>query len=563
MNHAAKPARHWLLGYQIGWLKKDAVAGLTTSAVVIPKCMAFAGIAGLPLEVGLYAAFVPMVVYALLGSCRRLSVSTTTTIAILVAGNLAAAAPDGAAEQLTAAVTLTVLVGVILVVAGLLRLGFLANFISDPVLTGFKAGLALVIVVDQLPKLFGFHIEKEGFLRDLWSIVHHLPASSLPTVLLAVTMVVLLITMEHFVPKAPAPLVAVALSIAAAWFLGLSERGVELVGAFPGGLPRPMWPDLSLVKELWPGAMGIALMAFTESIAAGRSFVEKAEPRPEANRELIALGLSNLAGGLTQAMPAGGGTAQTAVNASAGARSQAAELVTAAMVAATLLLLGPVVALMPLATLAAVVIATTLPLINIGDFRAIVRVRQTEFLWALTASAGVVLLGTLEGILVAVTLSVLTLMYQANRPPIYEMARKPGTNIFRPRAPENPADEVVEGLLIIRTEGRLTFASAPRLGEKLWELVAAAEPRVIVADLSAVPDIEYTALSMFMTLQEKLQAQGIELWLSGLNPSALTAVRRAPLGQTLGRERMFYNLENAVEAHLTQGRDDGDNRART
>jgi hypothetical protein len=253
------------------------------------------------------------------------------------------------------------------------------------VLTGFKSGIGLVIVVDQIPKLLGIHIDKTGFLRDCWSIVEHLPQTSLLTLGVSVAIVVLLLGMERFTPRVPAPLVAIAAGIAASALLDLSTAGLTTVGSVPRGLPSWVWPELGLVAQLWPAAAGIALMSFTETIASGRAFARPDEPRPRANRELLAIGVANIGGGLFGAMPAGGGTSQTAVNRSAGARTQFSELVTAATSLATLLLLAPLIALMPNAVLAAVVVVYSIPLIKPEEFRAIAQIRRTEFYWAAVA----------------------------------------------------------------------------------------------------------------------------------------------------------------------------------
>jgi high affinity sulfate transporter 1 len=450
---------------------------------------------------------------------------------------------------MAAAAALALLTGAFLILAGLLRLGFLANFISDPVLTGFKAGVGLVIVVDQVPKLLGLHIDKGHFFHNLLSTLQHVPETSVPTLILAGVMLVVLIGMEHFTPRAPAPLVAVILGIAAAGVLGIKAYGVALTGHIPTGIPFPTVPDLTLVKAMWPGALGIALMSFTESVAAGRAFARHDDPRPAPNWELLALGAANIAGAFFHSFPAGGGTSQTAVNSRAGARTQVSELVTVAIVVATLFFLAPIISLLPQATLAAVVIVTTLPLLSTADFRTIRRVRHTEFFWALAACAGVVLMGTLQGILVAVTISILTLFYQANHPLVYAVGRKPGTEVFRPLTGKHPQDESIPGLLIVRTEGRMTFASAPRVGEHLWDLVDEAQPTVVILECSAIPDFEYTALKALIGLEEKLQGRGIVLWLSALNPEALKVVKSSPLGQTLGNERMFFNLREAVQAY--------------
>jgi SulP family sulfate permease len=535
-------------------LTADIVAGLTTAAVVLPKAMAYATIAGLPVQVGLYTAVVPMVVYAALGTSRPLSVSTTTTLAILTAAELGQAAPDGAPERLLAATAmLAVLTGAILALAGLLRLGFLAKFISDPVLVGFKAGIGLVIVVDQLPKFLGVHIEKAGWLHNLVATAAHLPEVSIPTLIIALVTVGILAGLEHFLPRSPAPLVAVGVAIALSAWLGLAAAGVSTVGPIPSGLPHFVLPDWSLARMLWPGALGIALMSFTESIAAGRAFAERGEPRPRPNRELFATGAANLAGGLFGGMPAGGGTSQTAVNRHAGVRTKLAGAVTALAGVATLLFLAPVLALMPNAALAAVVIVTSLPLISIAGFRRIRQYRVLEFSWTVAACAGVVVLGTLNGILVAVVLSLLALIYLANNPPVYVMARKPGTDVFRPVSAEHPADETVPGLLILRADGRLHFGNIEYIGDRMWPLIQAARPRVVLLDCSGVPSFEYTALMALAAGEERLRGEGIELWLAELSPEALPQVQRSELGKLLGRERMHFTVALAVKAFKARG----------
>jgi len=243
----------WLKEYRRDWVRPDVIAGLTTAAIVIPKAMAYATIAGLPVQVGLYTAFVPMLIYALTGSSRPLSVSTSTTIAILMGAQLSLLVPDGDAGALQrVAATLALMVGAILVLAAMVRLGFVANFISEPVLIGFKAGIGVVIVVDQIPKLLGIHFSKGPFFGNLLSIVKGIPETSVPTLCVALAMIVLLITLEHWTPQAPAPLIAVAAGIGGMSLLGLSSLGVEAVGHIPRGLPSLTFPDVSLVETLCP-----------------------------------------------------------------------------------------------------------------------------------------------------------------------------------------------------------------------------------------------------------------------------------------------------------------------
>jgi len=556
MNALGKvfPMRTWLATYQKEWLRFDLVAGLTTAAVVIPKSMAYAAIAGLPLVVGLYTSLIPLLVYAVMGTSRPLSVTTSSTIAIMAVGILGQVVPGGdPAALLSVSATLSLLVGGFLLLAGLLRLGVVADLISAPVLTGFKAGVGLIIVLDQVPKLFGIHISKAGFFHDIWSIVAHLPETSIPTLILAVVMLALMLGLEHFAPKVPAPLVTVAIGIAAAAFAGLDRVGIALVGKVEAGLPSFALPDLSLAEQLWPAALGIALMSFVESAAAGRAFVHKGESTPDADRELVATGVANLAGSFFHIMPAGGGTSQTAVNDGAGARSQLAGVVTAAVVVATLLFLAPLFGLMPHATLAAVVIVASIGLISPAEFLAIRRIRFMEFRWAIVAVFGVLLLGTLKGVLVAVLLSLVALMIHGNRYPLLVLGRKPGTNVFRPRSPEHPEDESFPGLLLLRPVGAIYFANAARLGRRMRELIQEFSPRVVVMDMSAVALLEYTALRMLMDGEEKMRDLGVTLWLVGLNPEVLEVVRNSNLWARLGRERMLYTLEQAVEVYLGEG----------
>lgn len=541
------PVMDWVRSYRKEWLRFDLVAGLTTAAVVIPKAMAYAAIAGLPLVVGLYTSLVMLVVYAVMGTSCLLSVTTSSTLAILALGALNQAVPGSDAVALMAAsATLSLLTGAFLLLAGLLRLGVVANLISYPVLTGFKAGIGLVIVLDQVPKLLGVHITKAGFFRDIASIIQHLPETSLPTLLLSVAMLVLMFGLEHFAPRVPAPLVTVAVGIALAAYAGLDKAGISLVGTVQPGLPSFALPDFSLVNQLWPAALGIALMSFVETAAAGRAFVRKGDPLPVANRELVATGLANLAGGFFHIMPGGGGTSQTAVNQNAGARSQIAGLVTAAVVVATLLFLAPLFGLMPNATLAAVVIVASIGLVSPAEFRAILNVRTMEFRWALIAAAGVMVLGTLKGLLMAVLVSLVALAIRANLHPLLVLGRKPGTSVFRPLSPEHPEDETFRGLLLLRPEGSIYFANAHRLGHRMRALIAEFTPKVLALDLSAVPDLEFTALRMLTDGEEKLREEGTMLWLVAMNPEVLAIVQHSELGARLGRERMLFTLEQAV-----------------
>ena len=531
-------------------LRLDVIAGLTAAAVVLPKAMAYATVAGLPVAVGLYTAFIPMIVYAILGSSQVLSVSSTATLAILTATQLGLVVPDGDPGKLiTATATLSLMVGVMLLLARVLRLGFVANFISVPVLTGFKAGIGLVIVLDQVPKLFGIHIAKEGFFLDLLSLVQHIPETSLLTLLVAGVSMLVLVGMERLWPHSPAPLVAVGGGIAAAWFFGLQSLGVSTVGLIPAGLPSVTLPELSLISELIPGALGIALMSFTETIAAGRAFAIASDPPINANRELVATGVANVGGALLGAMPAGGGTSQTAVVRSVGGRSQRASIVTAGAAAATMLLLGPLLGLLPNATLASVVIVYSIGLIQPGEFIAIRKVRSMEFGWAVIALFGVLIFGTLKGIVVAIIVSLIGLSSMAANPRVYVVARKRGTDILRPLTTTNTDDETFDGLLIVRPEGRLFFANAASVIEQINALVSKHDPRVLAIDMSRVTDIEYSALQALMDGEKRATEKGAVVWFAGLNPEVSKVAHLAGLGERLGHDRLLPNARMVIKRY--------------
>ncbi|MBU5613902.1 SulP family inorganic anion transporter [Geomonas azotofigens] len=542
------PIMEWLPSYRKEWLRCDVVAGLTTAAVIIPQTMAYAAIAGLPLVVGLYTSLVMLVVYAALGTSRLLSVSTSSTIAILASGALPLVAPVGdAARLLSASSTLSLLVGAFLLLGGVLRLGAAANLISDPVRIGFKAGIGLSILLNQVPKLLGVHITHAGFFQDLVAIVRYLPETSLPTLTLALGMLGLMLGLKRVTPRLPAPLITVTVGIALSCMIGLDRLGISLVGRVDSGLPSFVLPDFFLVKQLWPAALGIALMSFVETAAAGRAFLPSGDLPPQANRELVATGLATLIASFFQSMPGGGGSSQTAINQQAGARSQLSGVVSAAVVVAALLFLAPLFGMLPNATLAVVVIVAGIGLISPTEFRAVHSIRTMEFHWALVAASAVMVLGTLKGLLVAVLVSILSLVIRANNHPIHVLGRKPGTNIFRPLSPEHLEDETYPGLLLLRPEGAIFFANAPRLGQKIRELVAQFKPQALVLDLSAVPDMEYTAVMMLVDGEEKARGDGTVMSLVALSPNVKEIIRRSSLWERMEGERIFLTLDQAVE----------------
>jgi high affinity sulfate transporter 1 len=541
------PVAGWLFDYRREWLRGDAVGGVTAAAVVIPKVMAYGLVAGLTVEAGLYTALAAMLVYPLLGSSRLLIVSTSSALAMLTAAAIAAASQTQDADPIVIAGTLALMAGAVMVAASVLRLGFLANYISLPVLIGFQAGVGILIIVGQLRSLLGVRFESSTTLGTLLELPAVLPQAHGLTTLIAAVAIVMLVVLDRLFPRRPIPLLVLALGVLVSFSFGLEGMGVKTVGAFPPGLPAVRLPDLSLLAALWPAALGIAAMSFAESITAARAAWQQDEPPVNANRELLALGAANSACAFVGGMPSDGAVSHTAIARQAGGRSQLAQWAAAAAVAVTLLLLYRAIAALPEAALAAVVVFVSLGMLKIKDFVAIARVRRVELAWALVTVAGVIMFDTLSGILLAIVISVLTLIYQANRPPVYAVAYNPAQRVFR-RAGDHEGDETYPGLLMLRVEGRLMFANAENVGDRIRALVEQANPRVIVLECSAILDVEYTALVALAAAEQRLRDRGVTLWLAGVNPGVLPVLARSPLAAAQDPARLFANLHKALEA---------------
>lgn len=494
-------------------LRADIPAGVTTAAVVIPQAMAYATIAGLPVEVGLYTAIVPLFVYALIGTSRPLSVTTTSTIAALTAVALASADAKTSDDAIQVVATLAVLTGTILLVAGAFKLGFLADFISLPVLAGFKAGTGLLIISGQLGKVFGIDQTGDNFFQKTWSALTQLPDADGRTTLLAALTLALLVALRRWAPRAfPGALVAVALGIVLSQVLDLEAKGVAVVGPVPAGLPGLELPDLGLLEVLLPAAAGIALMSFVESISAARAFVRSDDEGLDGNRELLALGAANVGSGFFRGLPAGGGLSQTAVNDAAGARTRLAGAVTAGVALLTVLFLTGLFEALPQATLGAVVIVAAAGLVDLEAIRMLGRIRGSALLVASATGFAVLLLGVLDGVLFGVILSMLGLVRELNRPEIDVLDR--------------PGDDE----LVVRIAGPVYFANVGNFHSRLLELVDAAPvpPRTLVLDLLAVLDTDVTTLLRVPVLERDLSARNVALRFENVRPRLLELGRHTP-----------------------------------
>ncbi|HEV8166372.1 MAG TPA: SulP family inorganic anion transporter [Actinomycetota bacterium] len=411
-------------------------------------------------------------------------------------------------------------------------------------MAGFKAGMGLVIAASQLGKVLGVPVQGQEFFAKVWSALTQLGDANPATVALALGGLAVLLALRRWAPKVPGPLVVAVAGIALGALTDLEGRGVALVGPVRGGLPRFELPSLSGSVALLPAAAGIALMSFIESISAARAFAAKTDPPVDADRELLALGAANLGAGLFQAYPAGGGTSQTAVNDGAGAKTRLAGVVTAAVTVLALTLLAPLLADLPQAILGAIVLVAAIGLVNLAPLRRIRAIRQRDFWLGLVALVGVLVLGVLRGVLEAVVISLLVLLHELDHPRIVAGERAPG-------------------LLVIRPQGRLFFANARRVVDRIAAIAAdrRPQPRVVLLDLSAVNDLELTALERLADLAEDLHGQGRALWVAAPSQGPLEMLRRS--AELLGRidleadtgrlgVRVFLSLDDAVAAYEGQ-----------
>jgi sulfate permease, SulP family len=535
-----------LSGYQKPWLRPDVIAGLTAGAVVIPQAMAYASIASMPVQVGLYTCIVPMLVYAMLGGSNALSMSTTSTIATLSASTLiAAGVAAGSVRDLT---TLTLIVGVLLLLTRLLHLGSLVDNISDTVLTGVKTGVGLTVAVGQLPKLLGIKSDphNDGFFGQLSWALKSLGSANTATVILAGGTIAGLLILTRLAPRVPAPLIAAVVALILVHVLSLPKHGVALIAPIPSGLPVPRLAPLHHIGRLLPGACAIALMAFLESVAVARGFASRNDPPLDTDRELVAVGAASVAGAFFQTMPAAGGFSQTAVSVRSGVRSQAGEIVTVVLAVLVALFLAPTLSSLPQATLGSMVIVATLGLIKPAEFRRLARISPVEFWLALVTAV----VGLTGGLLAAVAVGVLgtfaLVLHELNRPDVIELrADADGHLRVADGTPSN-------GLLVLRLGGPLYTANARAAQRSILAGVDAADPKpeVVILDVGALGRVSVTVLDALRDLDRSLQERHVTLWLAGLPDRALETARRTTWWHSWEESgRVWRSAEDAVAAH--------------
>jgi sulfate permease, SulP family len=549
-----------LRGYETGWLRGDAVAGLTVWAVLVPEALAYASIAGVSPVVGLYAAPGALLLYAAFGSSRHLVVGPMSATAALSAAAVADVAMPNSAGFVAHTAALAITTGLIALVAGLLRLGFLASFISEPVLKGFIIGLALTIVAGQLPDLFGVEGGGGNFFEKLRRLLSNLDQTSVTTLAVGLASLALVLGLRRFAPAVPGSLVAVLVGIAAVWLLDLDAHGVEIVGQINSGLPALGTPDVAAADylALAPAAAGVMLVGFAEGLGAAKTYAARHHYEVDANRELVGLGAANLGAGLSSGMVVNGSLSKTAVNGSAGARSQVSGLVVAALTILTLLFLTGLFENLPQATLAAVVIAAVIELVDFPALAALYRIATRElrgiygiaarpdFIAAVAALAGVLVFDTLPGLFIGVVVSLLLLLYRASRPHVAVLGQVPGTPGQYGDLQRHPENELEPGIALLRVEGGLFFANADTVRAAVRAHAAEPGTRAVVLDAETAPFIDVSAARMLVQLTDDLRRLGVELVLTHSVGQVRDVLRRADTAATL--PPAYPSVQAAVEA---------------
>jgi high affinity sulfate transporter 1 len=541
----------WLRDYRRDWLAKDIVGGIAAGAVVIPQAMAYATIADLPVQVGLYTCMVPMVVYALIGGSRTLSVSTTSTVALLTGSTLVAAGVAGnGTDPAGDLAALTLLVGVILVVARVLHLGSLVDNINEATLTGIKVGVGLTVAAGQLPKLLGIPGDPtaDNFFSEMRAVVDHMGDTSVVTLVFSIGTLLVLYVVARFAPRVPAPLIAVVGGIMLVAVASLDQHGLAIVGHVPSGLPTPVAPAFDHIGDLLAGAFAIAIMVFLETVAVARNMHRPGEPPIENDQELFASGLSCAAGAFFGAMPSAGGFSQTAINQRAGARTQLSELVTVALAVASALVLGGILADLPEATLGCMVIVAVIGLIKPAEIVRFYRLSRIEFwVFAITAGFGLCF-GLLVGVLVGVVLTLYLVLHELNRVGLTEL--QPTTDdadVEVAGANTSP----VPGLLVLRFDGPLYTANIRPVNDKLVRAVDATNgTNVLLLDMSAVAALTLTVMDEMTTLEHALDERGITVWIAALPPRALATAKLTVRWDELRRNgQLFPTTLGAIHAY--------------
>ncbi|WP_077965407.1 SulP family inorganic anion transporter [Ensifer adhaerens] len=554
LNLPRLPLLDNLKGYQGSWLRNDVSAGVAIAAVGLPSAIAYPAIAGLPPETGLYASITPLVAYAFFGPSRQLIVgpdaATMTVLAAVLTTVLASSA--GGADRVAAAALLALIVGILCLIARLVRLGVLATFLSRPILTGFFAGISLSILVGQIKRVTGVQIESEGLVSPILELLRQAGSIHWPTLVFALACFALLQIARIYRSPIPGPVIVVFVAVLLSYLFDFEGRGMTVVGDIPDGLPSFVLPRLEglALDALLTGGAAIFLVSFGSGVIAARSFAALGGYRVDPNRELSGFGAANIAAGLFGTFPVTASDSRTAVNFAVGGRSQIASLVAAGALMAVLLFLGDVLRILPVAALGAILAATALSLIDIGGLRRIWSVNRIEFVFALIALWGPIGLGVLSGVVIAIAATLVYLILQTMYPHDAMLGRIPGRDGFY-KLHRMPDARPVPGFGACMVQDSLLFYNADYVRERL-EAIAESLPqpvRWLVIDASAIPQIDSTAADMLGELQGDLKARGIVLGLAELHSDARALLERSGVIEKIGPGMIFEGIEDALDAY--------------
>ena len=539
-------------GYQREWLRGDLLAGVTVAAYLVPQVMAYATVAGLPPVVGLWAALAPLAVYAVLGSSRQLSVGPESTTALMTATALAPLALGDPGRYAALAAAAALLVGAICFVAGLVRIGFLADLLSRPVLIGYMAGVAAIMIASQLGKITGVDVEGEEFLDQVRSFISGLGSVHWPTVVLAVSVLVVLLVLAWLTPRIPGPLIAILAAALVVSVFALHRSGIEVVGHVPTGLPVPGFsgiPLSDLTAMVIPVA-GVAIVAFSDNVLTARTFAVRNGYGIEANAELRALGVCNVGAGLMHGFPVSSSGSRTTLGDAVGSRTQLYSIVMLVAVLAVMLFGQGVLATFPTAALGALVVYAALRLVDVPEFKRLARFRHSELILAVATTAAVLVFGVLYGVLVAIVLSILDLLRRVARPNDAIQGFVPGVAGMHD-IEDYPEANLEPGLLVYRYDAPLFFANADNFRERALAAVVEYPGEVdwFVLNAEAIVEVDLTALDALEQLRAELESRGIEFAMARMKQDLRDALEAAGLVDKIGEDRIFMTLPTAVEAY--------------
>ena len=548
------PILEWLPRYDRRWLRGDVAAGIAVTALIVPKNLGYAGIAGVPLQNGLYAAAAGALIYAVFCTSRQISTGPSSSLAAVAGGAVLVTALAGdQAAQLVAAITL--LTGVLFLLLALLKLGWIAQFLSKAVVTGFLAGAAVDVVIGELPKLTGTSSDGDSAWRELGSWLRTLGDIHWATLLVGVVAIAVILALRFTMPAVPGALVLVVGGLVASALFDLGAHGVAVVGDVPRGLPAPMLPDYDIIRQnlsvIVIAAAALLLIGFSQTAGDARAFATRHRYRIDVDQEAVAQGMANVGAGVFQGMPVSTSLSASSLNESSGARTPVASLVTGGLVLATLVVLAPLFSELPKAVLAAIIIdAVVFGMIDIPELRRLYRVTRFDFWIAAAAIMAVLSAGVLAGVVVGVILSLGWLIYVATRPPMPLLGREPDTQVFRD-IQENPADTTYEGIVVLRLDGGLFFATAEALENRVRSVVDG-DVRALVLDLEGVNFVDSQGSAKLTEIYEFLAAGEVGFRLARAKPQVLAVLQADGVIDTIGQDHIHGNVHRAVEAVLGQ-----------